>query len=229
MSDVGVEAKHAQHAMPFVRLELVVLSVIDGQLSVLLARRQEAPYAKRWALPGGVLRIDLDPSLDAAAQRVAQERLGLELPFLRQLVAVGGTSRDPRAPWALSVVYRALVPATAFDPQPGKRIEALRWCAADEAAADRQLAFDHAGLIQQAVRVTRDEVLGLNLPHGFVPAEFTLGELQGLCESILGYRIDKVTFRRRLDQRKLVEPLTGSMRAGAAHRPAQLYRLELGG
>ena len=31
----------------------VVLSVRDGELSVLMWRRAQAPYAKRWALPGG--------------------------------------------------------------------------------------------------------------------------------------------------------------------------------
>ena len=58
-----------RHPMPFTRLEIAVMSLVDGELQVLLARRAEAPYAGRWALPGGVLRIDLDASLDAAARR----------------------------------------------------------------------------------------------------------------------------------------------------------------
>ena len=92
--------------MPFVRIELAVLSVMDGTLQVLLGRRAEAPLAGRWALPGGVLRIDRDADLDAACQRTARERLGIELPGAMQLAAVGGRSRDPRAPWTLSVIYR---------------------------------------------------------------------------------------------------------------------------
>ena len=213
------------HPMPFVRLELVVMSVQDERLVILEGKREQAPYQGKWALPGGVLRIDLDKTLDDAVQRVAQERLGVQLPHVRQLAAVGGAKRDPRAPWALSVVYRALVPIEAFDPTPGKRLASLRWVPAEEAAADKQLAFDHAHLIDQAVTAMRDDVQAMDLPAGFVPPDFTLTELQQLCEALLGHRLDKSSFRRKLDERGLVQPVEGEMRAAGAHRPAQVFRL----
>lgn len=223
MTPVRSESSSKHHPMPFTRLEIAVMTLVDGGLQVLLARRAEAPHAGKWALPGGVLRIDLDRSLDAAAQRVMHERLGLELPFLRQLCAVGGPTRDPRAPWALSVVYRALVPAEKLDPSAGKRIEALAWRPVEDAAGDKALAFDHAVLIGQAVEATRAEVDALELPFGFLPDEFTLGELQATCEQLLGRRLDKSSFRRRLADRHMLEPVQGATRGGA-YRPAQLYR-----
>jgi 8-oxo-dGTP diphosphatase len=42
------------------------------------------------------------------------------------------------------------------------------------------------------------------------------------CEAILGRRLDKSSFRRRLDERELLAPVPGEMRTGA-FRPAQLY------
>jgi 8-oxo-dGTP diphosphatase len=211
------------YPMPFTRIEIAVMSLVEGAMCVLLARRAEAPYAGKWALPGGVLRIDLDGSLHAAAQRVIGERLGIEMPFLRQLATVGGPTRDPRAPWAMSVVYRALVPFDSIAPKAGKRVEALAWKAVEAAAADRALAFDHAALIAEAARVTRQEVEGLELPFGFLPDQFTLGELQLTCEALLGRPLDKSSFRRRLADRDLLEPVEGAMKTGA-FRPAQLYR-----
>lgn len=213
-----------RHPMPFTRLEINALSLIDGELQVLLARRAEAPHAGKWALPGGVLRIDVDTSLDAAAQRVMRERLGLGLPFLRQLCAVGGPTRDPRAPWALSIVYRALVQAEKVKPLAGKRIEALAWRPVDDAIADPGLAFDHALLVSQAVDSSRAEIERLELPVGFLPDQFTLGELQSTCEQLLGRRLDKSSFRRKLADRQLVEPVEGAMKTGA-NRPAQIYRM----
>jgi len=212
-----------RYAMPFTRLEIAVMSLVDGVLQVLLARRAEAPHAGKWALPGGVLRIDLDDSLESAAQRVMRERLRIELPFLRQLVAVGGPRRDPRAPWALSVAYRALVPAEQVSPSAGKRIEALAWRPVEDAMLDRRLAFDHSALVERAVATTRAELDRLELPFGFLPLQFTLGELQTTCEQLLGRRLDKSSFRRRLADRELVEPIEGAMRGGA-FRPAQLYQ-----
>ncbi|MEB0112778.1 NUDIX domain-containing protein [Variovorax sp. RTB1] len=211
------------YPMPFTRIEIAVMSLIEGKLRVLLARRAEAPYAGKWALPGGVLRIDLDASLDDAAQRVMRERLGLEMPFLRQLTTVGGPKRDPRAPWAVSIVYRALVPADDIRPEAGKRIEALGWRLVKDAVADRALAFDHASLVEQAARITRSEVDDLQLPFGFLPGQFTLGELQLTCEQLLERPLDKSSFRRRLADRDLLEPVEGAMKTGA-FRPAQLYR-----
>src|SRR5690242_9781893 len=90
-----------RYPMPFTRVEVAVLGVLDGALHVLLAKRAQAPHAGKWALPGGVLRIDLDRSLDAAARRVMHERTGLDVPALQQLGAEGGPTRDPRAPWGL--------------------------------------------------------------------------------------------------------------------------------
>ena len=209
--------------MPFTRIELAVMSIVDGGLSVLLGKRAGAPHRGKWALPGGVVRIDLDRDLEAAAQRVGNERLGVTLPFLRQLLAVGSKTRDSRAPWALSVAYRALIPVEAIDPQAGKRLEAIRWCPIDEVIEDPKLAFDHADLIRSAAEATRGEIERLELPFGFLPEAFTLGELQACCEAILGRRLDKSSFRRRLDERELLTPVLGELRTGA-FRPAQLYR-----
>lgn len=211
------------HQMPFTRVELVVMSIVDGRLAVLLGKRVAAPHEGQWALPGGVLRIDLDADLESAAQRVADERLGVQLPFLRHLTAIGGKFRDSRAPWALSIAFRALLPIEAIDPKAGKRLEALRWVPVDEAMQDASLAFDHAGLIGSAAEATRHEIDQLELPFGFLPDKFTLGELQEICEQLLGRRLDKSSFRRRLDDRGIVEAVPGEMRTGA-FRPAQLHR-----
>lgn len=209
--------------MPFTRIELVIMSIVDDGLAVLLGKRAGPPHKGKWALPGGVVRIDLDRDLEAAAQRVSGERLGVTLPYLRQLLAVGSKSRDTRAPWALSIAYRALIPFEAIDPQAGKRLEAIRWCPIDEAMEDSRLAFDHADLIRSAANSTRAEIERLELPFGFLPEAFTLGELQATCESLLGHKLDKSSFRRRLDVADLLEPVKGEMRTGA-FRPAQLYR-----
>lgn len=212
------------YPMPFTRIEIAVMSIVNGALAVLLGKRIQAPYAGQWALPGGVVRIDLDADLEAAAQRVAGERLGTVLPFLRQQCAIGGATRDPRAPWALSLVYRALLPVEAIDPKAGKRLEELRWLPVNEAIAVKGLAFDHSQLIEQAVEVTRAEIEQLDLPFGFLPILFTLGELQATCEAILGRHLDKSSFRRRINERNLVEPVPGELRTGT-FRPAQLYRV----
>lgn len=212
--------------MPLVRVDVVCLSVTEGALRVLLAQRTEEPFRWCWGLPGGVLRIDLDASLEAAARRVGRERLKLELGHLDQVTTVGGAGRDPRAPWAMSVVFRCLV-GTGFEPETGKRVGGFRWFVADEldrAAAKGQVAFDHRELVQSAVADLKRDVAGLRLSESWFSGPFTVPELQNFCEVILGESLDKVTFRRRLEALQVLRPLPGQMRTGP-FRPAQLYRL----
>ena len=171
-----------------------------------------------------MLRIDLDADLASGAERVARERLGLALPGLAQLGAWGGRRRDPRAPWAMSVVYRCMTDANALAPQAGKRLEALKWVSAAQARADDSLAFDHALLVGEAASALQAEVQDLRFPAGLLPEPFTLGELQVASEAVLGRPLDKSSFRRRLDAAQVVVPVDGAMRTGA-FRPAQLYAL----
>lgn len=214
------------HPMPFVRIELAVLAVADGALQVLLGKRAEEPHAGKWALPGGVLRIDLDGSLDDACQRTARERIGLELPGATQLCAWGGRTRDPRAPWTLSVVYRCMTTPNRLAAVPGKRMDELKWVNALEAAGNTKLAFDHAQLIGQAVERLREDVDALRFPLGLVAEPFTLADLQAVSQAVLGEKrkLDKSSFRRRLDSAGCVEAVSGQMKTGA-FRPAQLFRL----
>ncbi|MCK6376434.1 MAG: NUDIX domain-containing protein [Zoogloea sp.] len=213
----------AQYPMPFTRIELAVFAVKDGKLQVLLGQRSEPPHAGKWALPGGVVRIDLDTNLDAACQRVARERLGVALTEAQQVIAVGARRRDPRAPWALSVVYRAMVRPHRLHAVAGKRLVELQWFTTEEATTSA-LAFDHAMLIARAVTQLRDQVSVLHFPPGLMDQTFTLGELQSASEAVLGHALDKSSFRRRLDAAQTVEPIAGEVRSGP-FRPAQVYRL----
>jgi 8-oxo-dGTP diphosphatase len=212
-----------RYPMPFTRIEVAVFSVIEGQLRVLLGLRAEEPYAGHWALPGGVLRIDIDDDLDAACQRVAVERLGVRLPGPGQVATVGGRHRDSRAPWALSVVYRAMVGPGSLGEAAGKRMTELRWEDAAK-AYEAALAFDHAALVRHAVEQLRAQVRALQFPAGLVDEDFTLGELQAASEAVLGHALDKSSFRRRLDSAGSVIATVGAQRLGA-NRPAQLFRL----
>jgi ADP-ribose pyrophosphatase YjhB (NUDIX family) len=54
-----------------------MLLVQNGDGDVLLQRRNKQPYINMWTLPYGKLHID-DPTITAAAQREAKEKLGID-------------------------------------------------------------------------------------------------------------------------------------------------------
>ena len=58
-----------------------------------------------------------------------------------------------------------------------------------------------------------------------MPDEFRLSELQGVYETILGEKLDKRNFRKKILSLGLLKP-TGKMEVEGAHRPAMLYKFK---
>jgi 8-oxo-dGTP diphosphatase len=174
----------------------------------------------------------MQESLDHAAARVLKTKVGVEGIFLEQLYTFGEPSRDPRTR-VIAVAYYALVPASKFTAKSGLQLATLHvpWEgeqggkaeARDTAGRRLPLAFDHArmlGLVVQRLRGKLDYA-----PIGFelLPRQFTLRDLQNIHETILGRRLNKDSFRRRLLASGLIEA-TGRLEQEVGHRPAELYR-----
>jgi len=58
---------------PSVTVDVVTFSLRDDDLQVLLVKRKSAPYAGRWAIPGGFVRID-EPLEEAARRELGCRR-----------------------------------------------------------------------------------------------------------------------------------------------------------
>lgn len=207
--------------MPFTRIELCVFTVLENKLCVLLGLRERAPDENLWALPGGVLRTDLDKDLDASVQRISLERLHTPLKNARQQIAVGAKDRDPRDPWALSIVYRACVRADTFSPKAGKRLKDLEWVPVEGVA---RLALGHGELVAQAAMSLREEVERLEVPFEMLAPTFTLTEVQQVCEAVLGRLQSASRFRQRLKAADFLKPVGDLVVASGMGRPAQRYK-----
>lgn len=210
------------HPRPIATVDLVILVLAEAGLEVLLVRRAAAPFAGSWALPGGWIHVDADADLAAAACRVLREKTGVEAPYVEQLQSFGSAARDPRG-WSVSIAYVALLPAGVVQLRQGAAELAWRPVAGDAVA--EALAFDHADIVRAALTRVRNKVEYSTLPVHLLPAGFTLGELQSVYERILGRRIDKSAFRKRIAEADFIAPVPGEMRR-ASNRPAQIYRLK---
>jgi 8-oxo-dGTP diphosphatase len=71
--------------------------------------------------------------------------------------------------------------------------------------------------------VVRQRVDQSPLAFRLLPPTFTLSDLQGIYELLLGRRLHKASFRRALQASYLVEP-TDEWRSEGRGRPAQLFR-----
>ena len=192
---------------------LVILTVREGRLSVLLIERAAEPFRGEWALPGGFLLPG--ESLDGAASRKLANETGVSDLFLEQLYTFDG-SGDGRA--EVVVTYFALV-----DALRARLRSDLEWRPAWHAIERLPgLAFGNDRIISYAVRRLRNKLQYANVAYSLLPDRFTMSELQGVYQAILGETIDKRNFRRRIEGLDIVRP-TGQWKKTGAHRPAMLY------
>lgn len=202
---------------PAVTVDVALFTVAGLRLEALLIQRGEEPFLGRWALPGGFVRENED--LAAAAARELREETGLSEVYLEQVGAVGTPGRDPRG-HTVTVVWVGLVPADRGVLKASGDASAARWFGAE---ALPKLAFDHAVILGQALDHLRRRLAEAPVCFELLPREFTLSELQGVTEAVLGEALDRRNFRRKVQELGLVEDTSTTRREGA-HRPAQLYR-----
>jgi 8-oxo-dGTP diphosphatase len=198
-------------------VDVVLLTLVDNLLHVVLLRRERDPYKGQLALPGGYIHAQEDADALAAARRVLRDKTGLASPYLEQLYTFSSGARDPRG-WSVSIAYYSLVSEGVLRA-PGKaQFELL------PVDALPQLCFDHNRIIDFALERLRNKSTYSSLPCYLLPKLFTLTELQQTYEQVLGQKLDKSAFRRKLAELDFLEPVKDAIRTGS-HRPAQLYRI----
>jgi 8-oxo-dGTP diphosphatase len=211
----------ADHPTILCTVDVVLLTLIDGALHVLLQKRAADPFAGALALPGGYVHAQEDQDAAAAAARVLREKTGIVSPYLEQLATFAGPARDPRG-WSVSIAHVALVAESALRAVPSAAGADPLW---KPVARLPSLPFDHRQIVAHAVERVRTKSQYSSLPVYLCGDRFTLPQLQAVYEAVLGEPVNKVSFRRKMDELGMVEPIEGEFEAGGAHRPAQLYRL----
>ena len=199
----------------------VVFTLLDGRLSVLLARRLEEPQRGMFALPGGFVGAEESP--EQTAERKLREKTGVGSVHLEQLRTYAAPDRDPRG-WLPSIAYLALVPPGALPDQTPADRDAS-WHLLD---ALPELALDHARIVDDGLWRLRarvaDKAWFMRVGGGLLPEEFTLGQAQRLYEAIAGESLDPANFRRDVKATGLLAD-TGERRTEGPGRPGTLYRL----
>jgi 8-oxo-dGTP diphosphatase len=198
-------------------VDVVLLTLRDGTLHVVLLRRDREPFKGALALPGGYIHAQEDQGALEAAARTLRDKTSIASPYLEQLATFAGPGRDPRG-WSVSIAYYALVPAAILPAKhPGIVVLPVERLPS--------LPFDHKSIVETAVSRVRSKSQYSSLPVYLCGERFTLPQLQAVYEAVLGEAINKVSFRRKVDELGMLEPIDGAMESGRANRPAQLYRL----
>ena len=212
----GTTSHNGQSIKHAIAVDVVLFTIQGGTLKVLLVKRRRPPYRGAWALPGGM--VEPDESVDAAALRELQEETNIGNVYLEQLYTFDELDRDPRGR-VITVAYYALVNWQQFQLKARQRVSEASWFPVKRLP---KLAFDHQRIVDDALERLRNKINYTTVGFQLLPRQFTLTELQGSYEVILGQRLDKRNFRRKMLQLGILKG-TAEFKANGRQRPARLY------
>lgn len=221
--------------MPGLAIDAVIFGFHESQLKILLL---EYENTNLFALPAGFIKKD--ESLNDAARRILTDRTSLQNIYLEQFYVFGDIERHDPEPmraivqgkglgllkdhWLfgrfLTVGYYALVDYTKAIPIPDLLSDKCEWHDLDKLP---RLMLDHNKIVNKALETLRanldQKLIGFNL----MPESFTMGDLQSLYETVLGEKLLRTSFQRKMLNSGILERIDKKY-TGGAHKAPYLYR-----
>ncbi|TLF44193.1 NUDIX hydrolase [Maribacter aurantiacus] len=217
-----------------VSYDSVIFGFNGSQLKILVLEYHNTGY---FALPGGFVKMD--QSLDDAVKNGVSQRTGLQDIYLEQFYTFGSLERsDPKImekiltenkldleqhQWMLgrflSIGYYALINYEEVSLRPDELSDSINWYSIDELPP---LMMDHKEMVDKALEVLRvnldRKIVGTNL----LPQKFTMRQLQEVYEAILGEKIRRTTFQRKMLSMEILVRHE-KLFQGKAHKAPYLY------
>lgn len=206
-----------------VTVDVVILTMVGGELHLLLVRRGQDPFVGMWATPGG-FKLPTE-TLDEAARRELVEETGVDVAtLLTQFGAYGDPGRDPRMN-VVTVGYLAVLRDVGAIQAGTDAVEARLHRVADVLGGGIELAFDHLQIVSDAIARVRTDLEVTGIATAFVGDTFTLAELRAVYEAVWGVHLDGANFRRSVaSEPGWVVPTGRRARSGATGgKPAELF------
>jgi len=224
--------------LPGLAIDTVIFGFHENNLKILLLEYQNTNL---FALPGGF--IQKDESLNEAAKRVLSERTGLQNIYLDQFYVFGDLARHDPKPlleimiakaitptenhWLLrrfiTVGYYALIDYTKAIPIADILSDSCEWYDLNKLPP---LMLDHKVIVEKALVTLKanldNKLIGFNL----MPETFTMADLQSLYETVLGEKLLRTSFQRKMLNLGILEK-TAKKWTGNAHKAPYLYRFAI--
>lgn len=228
------EKEHKVGFIPNLSYDSVIFGFNGSQLKILVLEYHNTGV---FALPGGFIRMD--ESLNDAVKNGVHQRTGLEDIYLEQFYTFGSMERSNPGlmnkiltennlelstySWMLgrflSIGYYALINYEEVSPKPDELSDSINWYAIEELPP---LMMDHREMVDKALEVLKDnldrKLVGMNL----LPNRFTMKQLQQVYEAVLGEKLRRTTFQRKMLSKEILIRHE-KLYQGKAHKAPYLY------
>lgn len=223
--------------LPHLSVDCVIFGFHEKQLKVLLLR---AGKKNKWMLPGGF--IGSEEPVHKAAERVLQQRTGLNEIFLQQFHVFGHPKRSKGANsfnewfrkegleknnWLLqrfiTIGFYALVEYSKVQLASDIFSEESVWFHVNNLPP---LMADHAEIVQTALHTLRISLTHQPIGLELLPKKFTIQELQALYETILDKKLDRRNFYRKIQSMNILKNLN-EVKRSTLHKSPYLFSFDV--
>ena len=199
-----------------ISVDCVIFGFEKKELKVLLIKSDLEEFADKWSLLGDLINPYED--LDSAPYRVLKQRTGLDDVFLQQVGSFGDLNRHPSGR-VITTAYYSLI--NIRNHQLKITDNEVHWHALTDV---KELAFDHKKIMDACLKRLQTQIMDEPVVFNLLPEKFSLRELQDLYQSILGIKLDRRNFRKKISLKSWLHDV-GEMENDVPHRPGKLYKL----
>lgn len=200
-----------------VSVDCVIFGYDERELKVLLIKSDLKEFSGLYSLLGDLVKPDED--MEAASYRVLKQRTGLDDVYLEQVQAFGGLNRHPSGR-VVTIAYFSLIDINHHQLKLNKN--ELHWHPVNDIS---RLAFDHLMILKTSLQRLQQQVMEHPVVFNLLPDKFSLRQLQGLYEAILGVDLDRRNFRKKIALKDWLVDLD-ELENDMPHRPGKLYTLK---
>jgi len=200
-----------------VAVDAVVFGYANNQIQVLLIQQKYGVEKNNWALPGGFVKDD--ENLEQAALRELMEETGVKVNYSEQLFTFGNINRDKRAR-IISVSYLALINPKNYAIKADSDAKDVQWYDINNIP---NLAYDHNEIINIGFNRLKSKIAYQPIGFELLDKEFPFSDLENLYQSILGRKIDRRNFRKKIMSFDFLQETSKTTKSKSG-RPAKLYK-----
>jgi 8-oxo-dGTP diphosphatase len=200
-----------------ISVDCVIFGYDSKELKVLLIKSDLEEFSGLYSLLGDLIRPDED--LEDASYRVLKDRTGLDDVYLEQVHTFGTLGRHPSGR-VITTAYYSLIDITHHKLRLNHN--ELHWHSVKDI---KKLAFDHKLILNTCLQRLRSQVMEHPVVFNLLQDKFSLRELQEVYEAILGVKLDRRNFRKKITIKDWLQDLN-EMETNLSHRPGKLYALK---
>lgn len=201
-------------------LDCLIFGFRNGEINLLLIKRNMDPFNGEWAIPGDLVYPEED--LMDAAGRILFDLTSLKNIDLHQSQTFGKPDRHPQGR-VVTCAYFALVKIDDVNAVASSWADEVKWVPIHEVPS---LAFDHNLIVDSTFEILKNKLSYEPICFDLLPEKFTLNELQQLYEYAFNVELNKANFRKKIKSIPFIEH--NEKQTNVKHRPAKLFSFDYG-